>query len=294
MVNWGRLITAMVTPFDENLNVNYEQAVNLAKGLVEEGNTALVITGTTGEAPTLKLEEKIKLYKVIKENVQVPIIAGVGTNSTSATIENGKKAIEAGVDGLLVVAPYYNKPDQECLYQHFKTVAENVDAPIMLYNVPSRTGCNLLPHTVERLANIENIVALKEASGNLNQMSEIIRRKPKDFLVYSGDDSITLPSLSIGGYGVVSVCSHIVSKEMKEMIDSFVLGDTKKAMEIHLKLFKLFKTLFIVTNPIPVKAALNMLGINVGGLRLPLTEADEQVKNIIRKELENLGMNVIS
>ncbi|GFN34920.1 4-hydroxy-tetrahydrodipicolinate synthase [Tepidimicrobium xylanilyticum] len=293
MVNWGRLITAMVTPFDEDLNVNYEEAVRLAKKLVEEGNTGLVITGTTGEAPTLKLEEKVKLYEVIKANVNVPIIAGIGTNSTEDTIINGQRAIEAGVDGLLVVTPYYNKPDQKSLYDHFKKVAENLDAPIMLYNVPGRTGCNLLPETVEKLAAIENIVALKEAGGNINQISEIIRRKPKDFLVYSGDDSMTLPAMAVGAYGVVSVCSHIVSKEMREMIDAFVYGDTKKAMEIHLRLFKLFETLFIVSNPIPVKAALNLVDIKVGGLRLPLTEADEKVKGIIRRELENLGKEIV-
>lgn len=293
MVNWGRLISAMITPFDEDLNVNYDEAILLAKRLVEEGNTALVITGTTGEAPTLGSDEKVKLYELIKKNVDVPIIAGVGTNSTEDTIINAKRAIEAGVDGLLIVTPYYNKPTQESLYVHFKKIVEAVDIPIMLYNVPGRTGCNLLPETVERLAHIENIVALKEASGDINQMSEIIRRKPEGFLVYSGDDSMTLPSMAIGAYGVVSVCSHIVSKEIKEMIDAFVLGDTKKAMEIHLKLFKIFETLFIVSNPIPVKAALNMIGIEAGGLRLPLTEANLEIQKIIRDELEYLGFNII-
>lgn len=156
MVNWGRLITAMVTPFDKDMNVNYDMAVHLAKKLVEEGNTALVITGTTGEAPTLKLEERVKLYRTIKENVDVPIIAGIGTNSTLDTIAIGQKAIEAGADGLLIVTPYYNKPDQKSLYEHFKAVAENLDASIMLYNVPGRTGCNLLPETVAKLAEIEN------------------------------------------------------------------------------------------------------------------------------------------
>src|SRR5690606_17904666 len=217
---------------------------------------------------------------------------GVGTNSTEDTIINAKKAIEAGVDALLIVTPYYNKPSQDSLYLHFKTIAEAVDIPIMLYNVPGRTGCNLLPETVKRLANIENIVALKEASGDINQISEIIRIKPKNFLVYSGDDSITLPSMAVGGYGVVSVCSHVVSKEMKEMIDAFVLGDTRKAMEIHLKLFKLFETLFIVSNPVPVKAALNMIGTKAGGLRLPLIEANPETRKIIQNELENLGLEI--
>ena len=288
MTNWGRLITAMVTPFDKDLEVNYDEAIKLAKRLVEEGNTALVITGTTGEAPTLSPNEKFKLYKTIKENIDVPIIAGVGTNSTADTIANAIMAIEAGVDGLLVVAPYYNKPNQNSLYAHFKEVAEAVELPIMVYNVPARTGCNIQPETVKKLAEIENIVALKEASGDMNQISEIISKVPKGFLVYSGDDSMTLPSMSVGAYGIVSVCAHIVSKEMKEMINAFVKEDTIKAMEIHLKLFKLFQTLFIDANPIPVKAALNMTGTKAGGLRLPLTEADEEVKGKIKEVLSGI------
>lgn len=290
MVNWGRLITAMVTPFDENLKVDYDMAIKLAKKLEDEGNTALVITGTTGEGPTLSIEEKLRLYDEIKRNVNIPIIAGVGTNSTHDTIVNGLKAMEKGVDGLLIVTPYYNKPDQKSLYAHYSTVAENIDAPIMMYNVPGRTGCNLLPETVEKLAEIDNIVALKEASGNINQMSEMVKGTPEDFLIYSGDDSMTLPSMAVGAYGIVSVSAHVVGREMKEMIDAFVAKDTEKAMEIHLRLLDIFNKLFIVTNPIPVKAALNILGINVGGLRLPLTEASEEVKDIIEKELKNLGL----
>jgi len=294
VINWGRLITAMVTPFDDDLNVDYERAVKLAKYLVEEGNTALLVTGTTGEGPTITSEERIRLYKEIKKNVNVPVIAGVGSNSTEITIKNAKEAVEAGVDGLLVVTPYYNKPDQKSLYAHFKKVAESVEVPIMMYNVPGRTGCNMLPETVEKLAQIDNIVALKEASGDINQMAEVVKRTPDDFLVYSGDDSLTLPGMAVGVYGVVSVASHVVSRQMKEMIDAFVSGDTKKAMEIHLSLLDIFKKLFIVTNPIPVKAALNMLGMKVGGLRLPLTEADEKVKEVIREELQKLGLNTIS
>ena len=223
MINWGRLITAMVTPFDDKLNVDYDKVVSLAKKLTNEGNTALVLTGTTGEAPTLTSEEKANIYKIVKENVGVPIIAGVGTNSTKATIENAKAAKEIGVDGLLIVTPYYNKPDQDSLYCHFKAIAEETDLPIMLYNVPGRTGCNMLPETVEKLAEIENIVALKEAGGNIVQFAEIIKRVPDDFLIYSGDDSMTLPAMAVGAYGVVSVASHIVGPEMKEMIDAFVV-----------------------------------------------------------------------
>ena len=175
MIQWGRLITAMITPFDENLNVDFEAAVSLAVKLVNEGNTALVITGTTGEAPTLTDEEKINLYKVVKKSVDVPVIAGVGTNSTKTTIENAKAAKKAGVDGLLVVTPYYNKPDQNSLYCHFKEVAASIDLPIMLYNVPGRTGCNLLPETVEKLAQIGNIAAVKEAGGNIVQGAAFYR-----------------------------------------------------------------------------------------------------------------------
>lgn len=289
MVKWGRLITAMVTPFDEELNVDFEAASSLAIKLVEEGSTALVVTGTTGEAPTLTEDEKIQLYKIIKASVDVPVIAGVGTNNTKITIENAKAAQEAGVDGLLVVTPYYNKPDQDSLYCHFKEVAESVDLPIMLYNVPGRTGCNILPETVEKLAQIDNIKALKEASGNIIQFAEIIKRVPENFLVYSGDDSMLLPAMSIGCYGVVSVASHVVGPEMKEMIDAFISKDTEKAKEMHLKLLNIFKNLFVIANPIPVKAALNLMGVNVGGLRLPLTEARENVLKILREDLNELG-----
>ncbi len=289
MFQWGRLITAMVTPFDEELNVDYEAACSLAKKLVNEGNTALVITGTTGEAPTLTNDEKINLYKIIKKCVDVPVIAGVGTNNTITTIVNAKAALDAGVDGLLIVTPYYNKPDQDSLYCHFKEVANSVDLPIMLYNVPGRTGCNILPETVEKLAQIDNIVALKEASGNIIQFAEIIKRVPKDFIIYSGDDSMLLPALSIGCYGIVSVASHVVGPEMKEMIDAFVSKDTERAKELHLKLLDIFKNLFIISNPIPVKAALNLMGFNVGGVRLPLTEARENVVEVLRKDLSKLG-----
>ncbi|WP_130806917.1 4-hydroxy-tetrahydrodipicolinate synthase [Senegalia massiliensis] len=289
-MNWGRFITAMVTPFDENLNVNYDMAILLAKKLIKDENTSLVITGTTGEAPTLSDEEKIKLYEKIKENVNVPIIAGVGTNSTKKTIYNAKLAKDAGVDGLLIVTPYYNKPNQESLYSHFKKISSEVDLPIMLYNVPGRTGCNMLPETVKKLSEIDNIVALKEASGNINQISEIIKITSEDFKIYSGDDISFLPSMSVGTYGVVSVSSHIVGEEMNEMINAFINGDVIKSQNIHLKLLNIFKKLFITTNPIPVKAALNMIGINVGGVRLPLTNLGEHEEIIIKQELENLNI----
>ncbi|HZK61211.1 MAG TPA: 4-hydroxy-tetrahydrodipicolinate synthase [Anaerovoracaceae bacterium] len=290
MKNWGRLLTAMVTPFDSKLNVDYDKAVELANKLVEQGNTALVICGTTGETPTLTRQEKMNLLKIIKEKVNVPIIAGIGTNCTLTTIENGKDAISCGVDGLLVVVPYYNKPDQDSMYEHFKIVAESLDCPIILYNVPGRTGVNMLPSTVAKLSKIENIVALKEASGNIVQFSEMVQKTPKNFLVYTGDDVLTLPGLAVGGYGVISVSAHIVSAKMKEMIDCFVAGNVDRATELHLELLNINQNLFMVTNPIPVKAALNMMGINVGGVRLPLTEANPTVKAQIQKDMRELGL----
>jgi len=208
MKEWGRLITAMVTPFNDKLEVNYESAAKLAKKLVSEGSTALVICGTTAEAPTLREDEKYNLIKLAKENVNVPIIAGVGTNCTASTIVNGKKAIEAGADGLLVVVPYYNKPDQNSLYQHFKAVAEALNTKIMLYNVPGRTGINMSPETVEKLCDIENIVALKEACGSVNQTAEIVKRVKERISVYTGDDALILPSISVGAFGVVSVAAQ--------------------------------------------------------------------------------------
>ncbi len=290
MKDFGRMITAMITPFDESLDVNYHASIKLAKRLEREGNTALVITGTTGEAPTLTSDEKFKLYKTIKENIKIPVIAGVGTNCTKTTIENAKDAKRAGVDGLLVVVPYYNKPDQDSLYEHFKEVAENVDLPIMLYNVPGRTGCNLMPEMVGELAKIENIVALKEANSDLVQLSETMRRIPSDFRVYSGDDVMLLPAMSVGAYGIVSVCSHVVGREILEMIDAFVSGDVGRAKEIHLRLLGIFRKLFMITNPIPLKAALNILNEKVGGVRLPLTEARAYVYEEVKEELKNLGL----
>lgn len=290
MTKWGRLITAMVTPMDKNREVDYEKAVEIARKFVREGSTALVVNGTTGESPTLKEEERLKLFKVIKEQVNVPIIAGAGTNSTAATIHNAKKAEEQGVDGLLLVTPYYNKPDQNALYHHYKDIAEACSIDIMLYNVPGRTGCNILPETAARLAEIDNIVALKEASGDLDQFAKHVKQTPDDFLVYSGEDSLTLPSLAVGGYGVVSVASHVAGEYLSEMIDEFFNGNVKRAEEIHLKLIDLFDALFSQTNPVPVKAALNLQGLDVGELRQPLLEADNSVKQELMRCMKALNI----
>ncbi|HLR42940.1 MAG TPA: 4-hydroxy-tetrahydrodipicolinate synthase [Pseudogracilibacillus sp.] len=290
MEEWGRLITAMVTPFDEHLQVDMRRAVTLGKKLVEEGSTALVVTGTTGEAPTLTSDEKTLLYKVLKEELDVPIIAGVGTNDTATTIAQAKAAQAVGVDGLLIVTPYYNKPPQDALYAHFKKIAEAVTTPIMLYNVPGRTGCNLLPNTVKKLAEIDNIAALKEASGDIVQFSEMVKNTPEDFTIYSGDDVMTLPSLSVGAYGVVSVASHIVGKEMQQMIQAFQEGKVGDATAIHLSLLDLYEKLFVIANPIPIKATLKLLGEDVGGVRQPLVNANKEVVEGLKKTLEKLEL----
>jgi 4-hydroxy-tetrahydrodipicolinate synthase len=290
MIDWGRIITAMVTPMYPDGEINYEKAMELAKHLVAKGSTALVINGTTGESPTVKSEEKLKLLSCVKEAVNVPIIAGVGTNSTSATIENALKAEEIGVDGLLTVVPYYNKPNQESLYAHFSAVAQATKLPIILYNVPGRTGTNMTAETTVALSKISNIVALKEASGNLTQLAAVVRDAEDGFLVYTGEDAQILPTLAVGGYGVVSVASHIVCPEIKHMIDSYLDGNVTEAAKMHLKLLDICEKLFMTANPIPVKAALNLLGFDVGITRMPLAAPNDDVIKSLTKSMSDLGL----
>lgn len=292
MIKFGRLLTAMVTPFTSDGEVAYQEAANLALHLIENGSDGVVVAGTTGESPVLTKEEKLKLFSVVKEAVgeKGVVIAGTGSNNTADTIALTKKAAEAGVDGVMLVTPYYNKPSQEGLYQHFRAVAEETDLPIILYNVPGRTSVNLQPATVIRLAEIKNICALKEASGNLDQVAEIKNGVSEDFLIYSGDDSLTLPMLAVGGCGVISVASHIAGKMIKEMIENFFSGKVKEATDLHLKLYPLFKAMFITTNPAPVKAALNLIGLKVGSPRLPLVPANEKETEAIRKAMEKVGI----
>jgi len=291
-IDFGNVLTAMVTPFNEDLTVNYSEVRKLARHLVDSGSDGLVITGTTGESPTLSREEKIEIFRAVVEEVggKAVVIAGTGCNSTSDTIELTLAAQEVGVDGVMLVAPYYNKPSQEGIFQHFKTVAENTRLPILLYNIPGRTSVNILPDTMARLARIENIVAVKEASGNMDQVSELRRILPDRFDIYSGDDSLTLPILALGGKGVISVASHLVGNSLKEMVNAFSSGNNTLATEIHLKLLPLFKALFITTNPVPVKAALNMSGWQVGRPRPPLVEATAEEKEKIYKVLGNLKL----
>lgn len=292
MENFGRVLTAMVTPFDKELKVDYEKAAQMAEKLAKTGSEGIVVSGTTGESPTLSKEEKIRLFEVVVNAVggKVAVIAGTGSYSTQDSIDLTREAEEKGVDGVMLITPYYNKPPQEGLYQHFRAIAQNTRVPVLLYNVPSRTGVNLLPQTVARLAEIENIKAIKEASGNLSQVAEIRRLTPNSFYIYSGDDNITLPVLSVGGHGVVSIASHLVGTKLKEMIDAYFGGNVKKATEIHLKLLPFFDALFTTTNPIPIKAAIRFTGLDVGGTRLPLVDMTEEQLRILRTTMEKLGI----
>ncbi|NLY56247.1 MAG: 4-hydroxy-tetrahydrodipicolinate synthase [Firmicutes bacterium] len=293
MSDFGVVLTAMVTPFKEDGKVNYEAAANLAQRLVANGSDGLVVAGTTGEAPTLTEEEKIRLFSVITEAVggKAMVIAGTGSYSTADSVRLTVAAEKTGVDGVMLVSPYYNKPTQEGLYQHFKTVATATKLPVIIYNIPGRTGVNIEAKTLVRLAkDVPNIVAVKEASGDLDQVAKIRRELPASFLIYSGEDHLTLPILSVGGHGVISVASHLVGMEIKEMCTLFHQGEVAKAREIHLKLWPLFKALFVRTNPIPVKTALNLLGFNVGGFRLPLCEAGEDELAPVKTELKALGL----
>lgn len=293
MVNFGRVLTAMITPFKEDGSVNYAVAEKLAAHLASHGTDAIVVCGTTGESPTLTWDEEYQLFQVVQQAVagKAKVIAGTGSNSTTEAIAATQKAAKIGLDGSLQVVPYYNKPPQEGLYQHFKTIAGAVpDLPLMLYNIPGRTGQNLLPETVARLAEIPNIVAIKEASGNLDQVSQVRHATPEEFQIYSGDDSLTLPMLAVGAVGVVSVASHLVGEQLQEMIEAFAAGKTSKATQIHLQLFPLFKALFTTTNPIPVKAALKLQGWDVGSTRLPLCDPPAEVSQTLSTVLKELSL----
>ena len=289
MKNLGRLITAMVTPFNDKGEVDYEQAKKLARALVDSGSEGVVVVGTTGESPTLVRPEELRLFREIKEAIgdRASVIAGTGSNSTAEAIEATEAAEKIGVDACLLVVPYYNKPTQDGLFQHFKTVAESTKLPCILYNVPSRTVTNMAAETVIRLSQVKNIAGVKEASGNLEQAAKIISGTRKDFFVWSGNDSDTLPLMAIGGYGVISVASHLVGNQIHDMMYSFLEGKTERAAELHRKLMPIFGGLFIVSNPIPVKYALNQVGFRVGKPRPPLYEPDEktaaQIVDMVKK-----------
>jgi len=282
----------MVTPFDEQGEVDYQQARKLARALIESGSDGLVISGTTGESPTLSKEEKLRLFAEVKSEVGKGVVAGTGSYNTRESIELTREAEKGGADAILLVVPYYNKPTQEGLYRHFKAIAESTSLPCILYNVPGRTGTNMAAETVVRLSEIDNIVGVKEASGNFEQIARIIQDTHGDFIVLSGNDSDTLPILALGGYGIISVASHLVGNQIQQMMESFLNKRIAEASEAHRRLLPLFDALFVVANPIPVKYALNHIGFPVGKPRLPLVEPDEKVKATIQTTLRAYSIDI--
>ena len=283
---FGRLLTAMVTPFGPDLEIDLNRAQELAVDLVKRGNDGLVISGTTGESPTLTKAEKSSLFTAVLEALDgsAPVIANVGNNNTADSVAFAKEAEQLGVDGLMAVVPYYNKPPQEGLYRHFKAIAEAVEIPVIVYNIPGRSVINMDTSTTLRLAHdVPNIVGVKEASGKLDQIADIAAGAPDGFVVYAGDDEITLPLMALGGYGVIATIGNVAPEGMREIIDYMAAGEPVKALASHMKLQPLMKELFITTNPIMVKAALRVSGFDVGGVRLPLVDAtDTQVASIER------------
>ncbi len=290
MKTFGNVLTAMITPFTETGEVNYESAARIAEYLVQNGSDGLVVAGSTGEGAVMSFDEKVKLFATIVETVgkDVPVIANTGSNSTANSVELTKAAEEVGVTGMMAVVPYYNKPTQEGCYQHFSEIAKATSLPIIVYNVPGRTSSNILPETVARLANEhENIAAVKEASGDMVQISEIARLLPENFMIYSGDDSMLLPILAVGGVGVISVVSHVVGTEINEMVQAFQAGDTEKAQKLHVQLLPIMRKMFFRSNPIPIKEAMNLIGQPGGDFRLPLVHANEEEMEFIREVLKD-------
>jgi len=294
MKKFGRLLTAMVTPFDAQGSIDYVQARKLARSLLDSGSDGVVVAGSTGEFPTLSHDEKLKLFDEVKSAVgdKGMVIVGTGNYSTSESIELTKQAEKIGVDACILVVPYYNRPTQGGLYEHFKTIAKATRLPCIVYNVPTRTVTNLTAEMAIKLSQIDNIVGIKEASANLEQVAKIIRGVGTDFLVYSGNDGDTFPILCLGGYGVISVASHLVGLQIKSMISDFLKGETKKAADSHHNLLLLVDALFIISNPIPIKHALNYVGFSVGKPRLPLTDADSKTKAIIEQTLKNYKIDL--
>ncbi|SDB90182.1 dihydrodipicolinate synthase [Pelagirhabdus alkalitolerans] len=287
-MDFGRLLTAMVTPFDQHGEVDYQQTKHLIDHLIAHKTETLVVNGTTGESPTLTSEEKSKFIQFVVEyvNGRIPVIAGTGSNNTLESIQLTKESTAIGVDGVMVVTPYYNKPNQEGMYQHFKAIAASTHLPVMLYNIPGRSVVRLDVDTIIRLSQIENITSIKDATGDLEAVSTINERTKDDFKVYSGDDPMTLPILSVGGYGVVSVTSHIAGEAMHQLIDDYVNGHARDAIKTERELSSLMKALFIAPNPVPVKQALNLLGYTVGSVRLPLVPLNDVEFNIVKEAVD--------
>lgn len=290
MINFGKVSTAMVTPFDHKGNIDFAKTTKLVNYLIENGTDSLVVAGTTGESPTLSTEEKLALFQHVVEvaDGRVPVVAGTGSNNTHSSIELTEKAEGTGVDAIMLVAPYYNKPNQEGLYQHFKAVAESTSLPVMLYNVPGRAVTKIAAETIIKLSKLPNVVAVKEASGDLDAMTEIIANTDEDFALYSGDDALTLPVLAIGGTGIVSVASHIIGNEMQQMIADFEKGEVAKAAKAHQKLLPIMNAMFAAPSPTPVKTALQLKGLDVGSVRLPLVPLSEQERAALTNVLQSI------
>lgn len=294
---FGRVITAMITPFTEDGAVDYESAVALAKHLVAHGSEGLLVGGTTGEGATMTAEEKLKLYTLIVDAVgkrgegkKVPVMGNIGTISTADTIAFGNKAKETGIDCALVIVPFYVKPNQEGMYQHFTAVAKGVDLPLVLYNVPGRTGVSIQPETIKRIVDkCPNVVGIKDATGSWDQVTKEKALLPEDFMIYSGDDAFTLPVLLAGGVGIISVSAHVIGDDMLAMVDAFEKGDLEKARELHLKMYEINKGMFFTASPTPVKTATNLVGQPGGHFRLPMVEPTEAEKAKVRQMLENYG-----
>ncbi|MBU0581053.1 MAG: 4-hydroxy-tetrahydrodipicolinate synthase [Candidatus Margulisbacteria bacterium] len=291
-IDLGSVITAMITPFNEKGAVDYNEACRLAVWLCENGSDTILLAGTTGESPTLTHDEEKILFTEVKKALgkKGKVMAGAGSNCTKTAVEATQAAEKIGVDCVLQVVPYYNKPSQEGMYQHFKTIAESTLLPIVLYNIPGRTGVNMLPETTARLAEIDNIIALKAACGNLEQIKKTKKICPKDFEIYSGDDGLTLDIVKIGGEGVISVASHLVGKQIKRMINAVEEEKMDEAEAINKELAEIFKILFITTNPSPVKYATSLLGFKVGKPRLPLVEPTIEEKAKIKKAMQDLKL----
>ncbi|MFD1066169.1 4-hydroxy-tetrahydrodipicolinate synthase [Oceanobacillus locisalsi] len=285
-MNFGKVVTAMVTPFNEQQEIDYEALDYLIEHLIANGSDGLVVAGTTGESPTLSNEEKLALFShtVQKVNGRITVIAGTGSNQTKGSVALSQAAEKTGVDAIMLVTPYYNKPSQDGLYAHFKTIADSVQLPVMLYNVPGRTSVDLAAETVIRLSAVDNIVSIKDASGNMDKVTEMVAQTDASFSVYSGEDAITLPTLAVGAAGIVSVSAHVIGNEMQEMIAAYEQGAVKKAASIHQRILPVMQEIFAAPSPAPVKAALNRKGVNVGGVRLPLLPLnDEQLQSLNQK-----------
>ena len=286
---------ALITPFDENGKVNFEKIKELIEFHITNGTDAIVACGTTGEASTMNDEEHLAVIKTVVDavNKRIPVIAGTGGNDTDHSIYMSKEAEKLGADALLVITPYYNKANKSGLKKHFEAIANSVNLPIILYNVPSRTNVNIPPALVADLAkNVDNIVAIKEACGDLAQVAEVCRLVPEDFAVYSGNDDSILPLLSLGGVGVISVLANICPRETHDLVAKFMDGDLEGSRKLQLDMKPLIDSLFIEVNPVPVKTAANLMGFNVGDLRLPLAEMEDKNLEVLKKELVNWGINV--